>query len=286
MNDPLAADPQATPGQERKRSALRGPAAVVPFDLGSLLRSSWSVFQDRMVANLAVVWTALALAIACRWIQAAALQRLVSGQSGRLEAALLRFGAVLALGLPVAWLAIGLCLALLAICRGEPAILPRLFRGGRYVLPTLLAGLTAALILALIVFAILACIPMLGALPVPRVELRQALTAVTCAAAAVAALHVGVRLSPFPFVIVDQRAGALESLQRSWQATRGQAGTLTLVYVATLLINLAGLLVLLLGLLITLPYTCQVLVTAYLSLTGQPVSRAGLETCRADLKEQ
>ena len=79
---------------------------------------------------------------------------------------------------------------------------------------------------------------------------------------------VRVRLRPFCFLIVDRRAGVVDSLRMSMKLTRGRVATLLLVHLAQFTINLAGLLVCCLGLFVTLPLTSLVSAVTYDALAG------------------
>jgi uncharacterized membrane protein len=64
---------------------------------------------------------------------------------------------------------------------------------------------------------------------------------------------VAVRLSLIPFVVLDEGAGPLDALQRSWDLTRGFTIDLFLFFVLLVGINVLGLLALGIGLFVTLP---------------------------------
>jgi hypothetical protein len=74
-------------------------------------------------------------------------------------------------------------------------------------------------------------------------------------------------------MIIDRNAGVIDSLGLSWEATRGGAGTLIVVYAFLVMICLLGLLACFVGLLFAAPFAYLMLAVTYLSLTGQPIGR-------------
>ncbi len=75
-------------------------------------------------------------------------------------------------------------------------------------------------------------------------------------------IYLTLRLQFFTAYIVDEDCGAIESLKRSWETTKGQEMPLFLLLLVMLLISLIGLLLLGVGLFITIPvvYTMQLIV--------------------------
>lgn len=65
------------------------------------------------------------------------------------------------------------------------------------------------------------------------------------------------------FVVVDERVGPLEAIQRSWDITRGYTMDLFLLFILLLGLNLLGLIALVVGLLVTLPITGLALAYVY-----------------------
>ncbi len=86
--------------------------------------------------------------------------------------------------------------------------------------------------------------------------------------AAVVFIIVSTRLSMFFYIIIDQNAGVIESLTRSWRLTSGQIGTIIFIYCVQLVIGLAGLLALCVGLIFAAPLANMLLPATYLALTG------------------
>jgi uncharacterized membrane protein len=77
-------------------------------------------------------------------------------------------------------------------------------------------------------------------------------------------------LSMAPYLCIDQGLGPVESLQKSWEITKGQKGSLFLYALAAMLVIFVGLLALILGVLVAGPVVTAGLALIYLRLTGQP----------------
>ena len=77
-----------------------------------------------------------------------------------------------------------------------------------------------------------------------------------------------------PYLVVEQGAGPIDALKRSWELTRGNRWTLFLLGLALIGLNLLGLCALVVGLLVTLPVTTLAGVHAYRTLLA---ARTGSE---------
>jgi uncharacterized membrane protein len=75
------------------------------------------------------------------------------------------------------------------------------------------------------------------------------------------------------FVVVDERVGPLEAIQRSWDMTRGSAMDLFMLFLLLLGLNLLGLIVFGVGLLVTVPISGLALANIYRHL--KPRAAAG-----------
>jgi uncharacterized membrane protein len=100
-----------------------------------------------------------------------------------------------------------------------------------------------------------------------------------CACCAVLFLYMIARLSQFYYLVIDRNAGPIESIQLSWQLTRHRAGTIVVIYLLGIVLNLAGFLALCVGLIFTLPLNSLLQAARYLALIGtaKPVQEAPFE---------
>src|SRR5262249_26089898 len=153
-------------------------------------------------------------------------------------------------------------LSLLKVARREPTTIEDLFRGGHYLLTTLLASLffwAVASLPAVLVYGLAnrlgsefpALTTLLGAIPVlaasgasdpildgflrilingiPDQELVTVIaSAVGAGLVTVVTLIVLARLGQYPYLVLDQGAGVVDSLRGSWRLTRGRLPTLLL----------------------------------------------------------
>ena len=83
-----------------------------------------------------------------------------------------------------------------------------------------------------------------------------------------ALFYLSARLLQFLFLIVDQDAGIIESLQRSWALTRGKAGTVMVVYLAQFAVFLGGIVAFCFGAILAWPLGSLLRAVMYLALVG------------------
>ncbi len=249
--------------------------ATHPVSLvGEILSRTWSTYQARLSACWIVYWGKF---LANFSILVTAFLMISGLNDAFHEPVLLEFSGFLLfltqIIVPI-WLQIGLNLALLKIVRQEPVALENLFRGGRYLLTTLLAtaGVVAfASVPVLVVYYAIDWVVSeyaafsfnLGALvflsaagasqPVLEamnanltsewnhgVDLVLMAIASTVGLGSVLVLVLLARLGQFGYLILDRNAGVLDALRGSWRLTRGRVTTLVLVYLAYGAIILAG----------------------------------------------
>jgi hypothetical protein len=263
-------DPYAPPRSVLAEDRMFPRAGVVPFELGAMVDAAWAIFKARLGSCLAVTWTVLVLVMIAQYVQRLVAEDFAPDPANRPAYFLAQFGAFFAGWAFNSWLTIGQNLALLAVARDLRPAYPRVFRGFPFLLTTLLAGLVFMAAVGLAALCFLIWVPVRGGMIGPGGGAGVA-AAVCFACALLAAGYVGLRLSQYHLMIVDQGAGVLEALLWSWEVTRRHEGTLLLVWLTVLLVNLAGLLPCFLGLPFTIPFTNVVLTVTFLALTGQPV---------------
>jgi hypothetical protein len=265
-------NPYAPP---KRHEPLHQPTAVgvVPFDPGLLVKATWALYRERLGACLGICWAAFALLWGSQFVQQRLVAELVPRAGGRFEAFLLQLTLFLVVYVFNAWISIGQSLAMLGVARRQPWAFDQLFRGGRFVLTTLFAGVVFGLLVGAVTLVGLIAIPILAAV-VGRGGAGMILVfGGAFVFALVAAVYVSTRLSQFPYMIIDRNAGVIDSLGFSWEATRGGAGTLIVVYAFLVMICLLGLLACFVGLLFAAPFAYLMLAVTYLSLTGQSIGR-------------
>jgi hypothetical protein len=255
--------PRQPPGEwDRAQGLLHAPAP----SLDEILPWTWAIFRARMPACFGAYWGATGAA----WLILLAIAVLLSGLNDLARDPmvfdLLRFLLFLAELLVPAWLVIGQNLTMLKLARQEPVAPEDLFRGGRYLLTTLLA---------LLVFLAAAGLPLLFLARVTWELVDQSGDLALAFAIFLAGLGLGtvvvfailVRLGQFAYLIVDRNAGSWEAFRGSWLLTRGRTATVILVYLLYLTINFAGLLALCIGLVFTLPLSSLLLAVTYHALS-------------------
>lgn len=82
-------------------------------------------------------------------------------------------------------------------------------------------------------------------------------------------IYVSVRFMYAPFVLIDEAgSGAISSLRRSWQLTKGNVRLLIVLCIMLAVLNLLGILALLIGVLFTLVLSCFVGAVSYRMLSS------------------
>jgi len=80
-------------------------------------------------------------------------------------------------------------------------------------------------------------------------------------------------LSQILLVIIDQRCGPIEALNRSWEYTRGNLLALLGLVLTGMAILFLGYLAVCIGLIFALPFVILMQAVTYLRITGQPVTQ-------------
>jgi hypothetical protein len=299
-DDERAADAESAISLPIERQDAANARARRAPRVGDLIRVTWSIFLARFSICLAAYWGSTAAS----WLILLVVSLTLAGLNDLVREPaffeFVRFLLFLADVIVPAWLQIGLNLALLKIARQEPTTIEDLFRGGPYLLTTLLASLVFLSLAAapcglVYLFAealaaehqgllmTIAAIPMLvaarasepvlqGALNLAVAELTPAAISSFLALGCVAALASAVvlallaRLGQYAYLVLDQGAGVLDSIIGSRKLTRGWLPTLALVYLAALAINVAGLLTFCVGLCFSLPLASLLMAVTYQAL--------------------
>jgi uncharacterized membrane protein len=174
------------------------------------------------------------------------------------------------------WLTLGQTKALIGVARDRPATFGEVFQGGRFFARYL--GAFVLLVLFMFPLSIVCILPAAFASAVASnvesLAVRVVAVIVGVLVGAVVFIVVAVRVSMFPYVLVDRDCSVIDSLQTSYQITRGRVGEMFLTWVLSWLIAVSGVFACCVGLLVTAPLGWLVAATAYVLLTGTPPSDA------------
>jgi hypothetical protein len=262
--NPYAA-PQAdlSPGP----SYVPGPRGDAPFSASLVIGQAWEIFRDR----LGVAWPIGVVPLAISWVYQIAVQAMAATVD---QTSLTGLAAVVLLLISMVvlqvWLQLGQNLGLLRVARGEPASVGDLFRASGSML---LSWILATLIVGLgLVAAIVACMLPVG-LAVVLLGRDSAASPVLLVVGflivVAVAILLGVRLSQFPYVIVDRNAGPIQALQTSWELTRGRTLVLFGLMIVAGLIAMSGIILCIVGLFFTVPLSYLLYACTYVALNGE-----------------
>ncbi|MDD3061464.1 MAG: DUF975 family protein [Massilibacteroides sp.] len=81
-------------------------------------------------------------------------------------------------------------------------------------------------------------------------------------------IYLAIRLQFYATFIIDEDCGAIESLKRSWEITKGQVIPLLLLFLSMIGISLLGFILLGVGIFITIPITYAMYAIAYRNLNS------------------
>ncbi len=211
-----------------------GEVAPTIIDTGDVFSHAWRIFKSQMGMVIAVVAIVYGINIG-----GSILVNVVQQFAGT-EAMVVANIAKIAVDL---FFGIGQALVLLGIARGQSADFSRLVGGGRYFLPVLGASILFGLICFLGVLALI----------IPGIILA-------------------LMLSQYYFLIIDGKAGSIESLSLSRTVTQGNKWTIFVIGCASMGVMFLGALACGVGIIIAAPYVMLIYVVTYLKITGQPVA--------------
>ena len=206
------------------------------IELGEVLSRTWEIYKAN-VWLLVVAELLIGAAIGVAVSLIALISFLAFGERSPAATGLL----AITVSIGGIWLQLGVNMSLLKIARGEPVAIKDLLEGGPFLLPalgaTILSSLAAAVGFALLI--------------IPGVI-------------------VSIMLSQSLMMVIDQRAGVIDSLRLSMRATAGNKLTLFgLWLVAGLGGGLIGALTCGLGSLFVTPFMMLLACVVYLEMTGQ-----------------
>jgi phage FluMu protein Com len=241
---PPITDPHPSTGSREIGTFVESPENVHRFEptaieLGEILSRSWEIFKVQWPACLAAVWgTTAILALYFAMLAIAVLGNLAATQRKPGPELLI----VLPLLLPaIWWQVVALHAFLLKVARGQRATAGDLFAVGDFLIPAF--GSTCLAALAVFAGSLLCIVP---------------------------GVILFLMLSQCLNIVIDQRAGVIDSLRLSMRATQGNKVTLLLLMlVNSSIASIAGTLTCLLAGIIVQPFTMLAMCVAYLVMTGQ-----------------
>jgi hypothetical protein len=265
-------NPYAAPKSSFEREKVVPQTELtIPCSIDAIVSASWSIFQNNIGTCLGIVWAMVLIDLGLRVVSFVVITGLQVAMPGEERAiAILNLGMALVLGVIQLWLGIGMNLALLRVARGQPVSFDILFSGGRYLLKSVLGWI---IVLVLVVVMVAAPLLLAGAIAAVLREQSGVVVAVMISAVVgimVLMLYLIARLWQFYFLVMDRDAGVIESINLSWQMTRGHAGTIILVYLSQAVFVLVGALMFCVGLIVAVPFSSMLLAVTYLSLVGSP----------------
>jgi len=258
------APPQSTFVEEQFRLAAGRPQ----FTVEDVAGWSWSIYKARLGHCLGVFWGVVTINWLCQ-MSLVVLDKEIASMRDPTLSLISQFISFFLSFVVAVWLTIGQNLAFLKIARGQVVAVEDIFRGGRFVLTTILAWIAFFVVLAVpgLVVYLLAGAFLVMIVQGPTLAGVLAILA-GCLASTMVIVYLVARLGLFYFVVIDQNAGVVSSLAITWRLCRRHVATIILVYFLGLAVNLAGFLMLCVGLIFTMPLSSLMLAVTYEGLTG------------------
>lgn len=82
-------------------------------------------------------------------------------------------------------------------------------------------------------------------------------------------IYLSLAFTPILYVVLDQKVGPVEAVQRCWNLTKGNRGNIFLFGIASFFLNLIGIVALGVGLLVTVPFTWLAMAHVYRQLADK-----------------
>jgi hypothetical protein len=264
-------NPYAPPQSAFVPETIAPLRAGIPFTANDVFNWSWAIFKERMGICLGILWGTYGINIGLSLGVNLLIQALVVAAKDRGALAVVAIIVIYCISVAINyWVLAGLFKAYLKIGRNQPVEFSEVFQGGRYVLTMIFAalvyGIVIAVLVALLVGVSMAGFSLLGNQSAGGIVFLVIGIVLT----AVLALYVSARLGMCFFLIVDRDAGAIDSLQQSWELTRNKAGTVILIIFLAVAVYMGGFLAFCVGVLFTLPLAFMMFTVTYLALAGTP----------------
>jgi hypothetical protein len=260
-------------------------ATGLPFTVNDVFQWSWAIFTGRTRECLSIFWGVIGIILVVSIFLNLMQESMAAGvrdpNTFKILYILTLFASVVMQG----WLSIGMTLSILKIARGERVTFEDVFRGGRFLLTSLLAWVVHKVLIAVPIVVATGII--VGGIVLMENQSGVAaflLFLVVSSLAGLVFIVIAARLSMYYYLVIDRDAGVLDSLLQSWRLCRDQVGTITLVYFVQFAVFLAGLLACVLGLIFAYPLISLLEAVTYLALLGGATS--GEKTPRFALEEE
>ncbi|HKI16727.1 MAG TPA: hypothetical protein VKA15_02560 [Isosphaeraceae bacterium] len=258
------APPQSPFAEARYRLATGRPE----FTVEDVAAWSWSIYKARLGQCVGVFWGVVTINWLCQ-ISIVLLDGAIASLRDPMLSLLSQFTSFFVSFVVAVWLTIGQNLAFLKIARGQVVTVEDIFRGGRFVLTTILGWIAFLVVMAVPGLAVYFLAVAFLVLLVQGPTLAGVLAIVAgCVGSTLVIIYLAARLGLFYFVVIDQNTGVIASLATTWRLCRRHLATIILVYFLGIAINLAGFLMLCVGLLFTMPLSSLMLAVTYQALTG------------------
>jgi hypothetical protein len=279
-------NPYAPPQSTFVEEGFQPITARARFTVEDIAGWSWMIYKSRLPHCLGVFWGVVAVNWVCQ-MSIVLIDRGITSLRDPTLSLLSQFASFFFSFVVAVWLTIGQNRALLKIARGEGVAVEDLFRGGPFVLTTILSYIAFFAILAgpgLLVYFLAGAFLVLMLTGPSLVGVLAILFG--SLASTMVVIYLVARLGLFYFVVFDQYAGVFSSLAITWRLCRRHVATIILVYFLGLAINLAGLLMLCVGLIFTLPLSSLLLAVTYHALTswGTAVGRPTADEPSSDVQ--
>jgi uncharacterized membrane protein len=283
-DDPDLDNPYAPPRSALVPKPAPEPLAGIPFSVGDVFNWSWALFKERTWPCIFIFWGPMVI----YWALALGLTMLEESLLAAVRDPsfffVLRIASRVVAIVVQVWLGIGMNRGLLRVARREPVSFAVIFTGGGPLVTVVLAGILVGVLILLPLGTFAGAIATL-LLALRRMEsVSMFVSILACGGLGLAlVLYLSARLMQFYFLAIDRNAGVFQSIQWSWQLTRGRSATVILVYLLQVCVGLAGLLACCVGVIIALPVSSMLAVVTYLALAepakplGEPPPIAWIE---------
>lgn len=273
-NNPYSAPPLSLAYRQRR-----------DLDVGQVLTQSWNIYKEQMglCIGATVLWYVIVQG-APYAVQIIAFALLAARASPIAIVGIVLFGSFAVLCVSV-WVTAGLYRVFLNVAGARNARFSDLFSAGRYAL----AFFFSSVIFYIAVIAAMgvgALIPIAAAIVGGGKDQSLLIGGAVLGGliATVVGIAAGLRLSMYHFLILDDRAGTVDSLASSLDVTRGKALQLLVIYLLGLALLLAGTMACFVGVIFTGPFTYLLTAVTYLTITGQPVADPSVPYHKPDAK--
>jgi hypothetical protein len=261
-------NPYAPPESAFVKEGRRAVGAGVPFTVADVFNWSWSIYKENFGQCLAISLGAIGIGQLLGIALSALLAAVAAATRDQTLVLLVRIVVTFLSLVASVWLGVGQTMAYLKLARGEPVEFAEIFRGGQYVLTTILAYLVIVIMVAVPVFLAVFLITFAIVAAGNNVLVTVLVFLAVAVPTGLFIVYVTSRLTLFYYVIVDQNTGVFDAFRETWKLSGGAVGTIVLVLFVQLAILLAGFLAFCVGLVFAYPLAMMLMPVTYLALIG------------------